>query len=194
MNAKPLATLGPEYFEQVYAANDDPWHFNTSAYERKKYADTLDHLPRARYANGLEIGCSIGVLTAQLAPHCEHLLSVDVSERALAQARARCVGLPQVQLQCLQIPAQMPAGSFDLVLVSEVGYYWDRPDLDRTMTLLAAQQKSGGHLMLVHWTPPVHDYPLTGDEVHEAWMARAEWRVLHDAPRESYRLSVLEKI
>ena len=194
MSEKPADTLSPEYFEQVYAARDDPWDFNTSAYERAKYADTIDHLPRPRYASGLEVGCSIGVLTALLAPHCDHLLSVDVSERALAQARARCEGLAQVQIERLQIPDEEPTGSFDLVVVSEVAYYWNGADLQRAMTLLAAHQSPGGHLVLVHWTPPVHDYPLTGDEVHTAWLNRPEWRTLQDVSRERYRLSVLERL
>ena len=194
MKEKNSTSLSTAYFDEVYAAKDDPWEFTTSAYERAKYADTIDHLPRVRYNFGLEIGCSIGVLTLQLAAHCKHLLSVDVSERALAQARARCAGLPHVRVERLGIPDEEPHGTFDLIVVSEVAYYWSRLDLDRAMGMLAAHQKTGGHLMLVHWTPPVHDYPQTGDEVHSAWLARREWHVLHDASRERYRLSLLERI
>ena len=173
-------SLPVSYFDQVYAARDDPWDFGTSAYEREKYADTLAHLPRARYRRGFEVGCSIGVLTSQLAGHCESLLSVDVSERALEQARARCADLPQVQIERLQIPRDEPRGSFDLIVVSEVGYYWSRTDLDCAIALLAAHQPAGGDLLLVHWTPPVHDYPLRGDEVRDVWLARPEWRVRRD--------------
>ena len=38
-------------------------------------------------------------------------------------------------------------------------------DLARAADLLIAALNPGGQLLLVHWTPPVHDYPLTGDEV-----------------------------
>ena len=190
---KAPPSLQPDYFDKVYAANLDPWAFKISEYERAKYVDTLAHLPRSRYSNGFEIGCSIGVLTAQLATHCDHLLSVDVSERALAQARERCAALPQVKLQHMQVPNDEPAGSFDLIVVSEVGYYWNRDDLTRAMNLLAAHNATGGNLVLVHWTPAVHDYPLTGDQVHEAWLARPEWRVVSDQQRECYRISVLER-
>ena len=194
MEKKIANSLRPEYFEQIYAARDDPWNFATSDYERTKYADTICHLLRPRYACGLEIGCSIGVLTTQLAPYCENLLSVDVSERALRQARARCVEIPQVQIERLQVPDGELPGDFDLIVVSEVGYYWNRIDLDRAMTLMASHQIMGGHLLLVHWTEPVHDYPLTGDEVHTVWMERPEWRTLHDVSREHYRLTVLERL
>lgn len=193
MTDRPAATLTPAYFDQVYAANADPWQFATSEYERAKYADTLAHLPHAQYARGLEIGCSIGVLTAQLAAYCRELLSVDVSERALAKARPYCAALPHVDLQRMRIPEEEPAGSFDLIVVSEVGYYWSREDLERAMTMLAAHHLGGGHLLLVHWTPPVHDYPLTGDEVHAIWLANPAWCTLSDEHRELYRISVLQR-
>lgn len=193
MAAEPGKSLPPEYFEQVYAARDDPWDFTTSEYERGKYADTLDHLPRERYGRAFELGCSIGVLTAQLAIRCDALLSVDVSEKALDQARQRCAQLPNVHLQRLSVPEQQPSGNFNLIVVSEVAYYWSRADLDRAMDLLARHHAAGGDLVLVHWTPPVHDYPLTGDAVHDLWLCRAEWETLTDVTRPQYRLSVLRR-
>ena len=187
------SSLSPEYFEQVYAARSDPWDFANSEYERTKYADTLAHLPRTLYRRGFEVGCSIGVLTSQLGKRCDSLLSVDVAEPALAQARRRCEGMPGVQVERMQVPEQQPDGSFDLIVVSEVGYYWSPQDQARAMGMLAAHQEPGGHLLLVHWTPEVHDYPQTGDEVHEAWISRPEWRLLQDVRRQRYRLSVLER-
>ena len=80
-------SLAPEYFERLYAQSADPWDFEASPYEAAKYAATLAALPRPRYANAFELGCSIGVLTRALAPRCERLLATDVSEAALAQAR-----------------------------------------------------------------------------------------------------------
>lgn len=194
MPETPSKTLQPEYFDEVYAANADPWQFASSPYERAKYADTLAHLQRARYARGFEIGCSIGVLTAQFAERCDELLSVDVSERALEQARIRCAHLRQVQLRRMQVPKEAPEGQFDLIVVSEVGYYWGRADLDRAIAVLAEHHQPGGHLLLVHWTPRVHDYPLTGDVVHDLWQARPEWRTISDESREQYRISVLERV
>ena len=108
MNENQPNTLPPEYFDHVYQANRDPWNFETSPYEREKYAATLAALPRSCYAEAFEIGCSLGVLTAQLAPHCGHLLAVDVSEAALAQARVRCAELPQVDIRLLRVPEEFP--------------------------------------------------------------------------------------
>lgn len=189
----PDRSLPPDYFEQVYAAKSDPWDFANSEYERAKYADTLAHLPNTRYQRGFEVGCSIGVLTSQLGKRCDSLLSVDVTEAALSQARRRCEGMPEVRFELLRVPEQEPDGSFDLIVVSEVGYYWSSKDQERAMTLLASHHEAGGHIVLVHWTPEVHDYPQTGDEVHEAWIRRPEWHLLRDERREHYRLSVLAR-
>ncbi len=82
-------TLPPGYFDDVYNANDDPWEFETSDYEKKKYAATIAALPKPHYEKGLEIGCSIGVLTAMLSRRCRHLLATDISEAPLRKARQR---------------------------------------------------------------------------------------------------------
>lgn len=186
-------SLSPAYFDSVYSNSADPWNFEKSEYEAAKYADTLACLPQPRFATALEVGCSIGVLTQRLALRCDALLSVDVSERALARARERCRDSASVRFERLQIPREMPDGDFNLVLISEVGYYWQRDELERAATLLAGRQQAGDTLVLVHLTESVPDYPLTGDQVHEAWLARPEWRLSRSERRERYRLDVLER-
>lgn len=197
MNQNQPNSLPPEYFDHVYQANRDPWDFETSPYEREKYATTLAALPQPQYIEVFEIGCSLGVLTAELAPRCGHLLAVDVSEAALAQARARCAGLPQVEIRLLRVPEEFPPQQFDLILVSEVGYYWSPPDLARAADQIIAGLKPGGQLLLVHWTPPVHDYPLTGDEVHDFFLAKTAddgpLRHLTGQRHATYRLDLLER-
>jgi trans-aconitate methyltransferase len=198
MNTNQPNTLGPGYFDDVYRANTDPWAFTSSPYERQKYTDTLAALDRPRYERAFEIGSSIGVLTAQLALRCGHLLSVDVSEAALAQARQRCADLPQVTLRKLQVPNEFPEGQFDLILLSEVGYYWSPADLGRAADLMLAALAPGAHLLLVHWTPVVPDYPQTGDEVHDFFLQKAAsegvLKHLHGHRADKYRLDLFEKI
>jgi SAM-dependent methyltransferase len=197
MNENQPNTLPPEYFDQVYQANRDPWNFETSPYEQAKYAATLAALPHSHYAEAFEIGCSLGVLTAQLAPYCGHLLAVDVSEAALVQARARCADFAQVEIKQMRVPDEFPSQQFNLILVSEVGYYWSPTDLARAADQLIAGLVPGGQLLLVHWTPPVHDYPLTGDDVHELFLGKAAatgpLRHLAGQRHQNYRLDLLAK-
>ena len=198
MNPNQPHTLRPEYFDEVYRANEDPWSFETSPYERGKYADTLAALPNTLYNSAFEVGCSLGVLTEQLAARCQHLLAVDVAAAPLERARQRCAQLLQVEFRQMTLPAEFPEQqTFDLIVLSEVGYYWAAPDLAQAADKLVAALPPGGHLLLVHWTPPVHDYPLTGDEVHELFLAKATSRGplehLHGHRAAQYRLDLLAR-
>lgn len=194
MNPNQPHTLPPSYFDDVYTANADPWGFEWKPYEQAKYADTLVSLPRPFYQSAFEIGCSLGVLTALLAARCGTVLAVDGSEKPLGRARELCRNLPQVTLRQMQVPDKFPSQQFDLVVVSEVGYYWSPDDLGRAQAKILEHLSVGGHLMLVHWTPWVHDYPLTGDEVHESFLALQGLRLLHGHREEKYRLDVLERV
>ena len=63
-----MTSTSRRYFDSMYEADADPWNFATSEYERRKYSLTVASLPRARYHHAFEPGCSIGVLSEQLAP------------------------------------------------------------------------------------------------------------------------------
>jgi predicted TPR repeat methyltransferase len=152
----------PSFFAQLYAENPDPWDFETSAYERAKYDATIAALEGRRFANGLEIGCSIGVLTERLAAVTDSLLAIDVAEQALDRARAR--GLRDVAFELREIPEEYPDGAYDLVVASEVLYYLDEPAFAATCD--AIERTLNGVLLAVHWRPRAPRYPATGDEVH----------------------------
>lgn len=194
--SSPNASIQPEYFEKMYAADIDPWDFETSEYEAKKYAATITALPKEQYQSAFEIGGSIGVLTEKLAAKCESLLSIDVSQQAQAKAKERCKHLPHVSFQVMQLPHAYPTRTFDLTVVSEVGYYWGKQDLEIAKQKIAAHLEAGGHLMLVHWTPYVEDYPITGDEVHEAFLQQVGevYKSLVSRREERYRLDLLERL
>ncbi|GJD50242.1 Ubiquinone biosynthesis O-methyltransferase, mitochondrial [Methylobacterium crusticola] len=190
--SRHTASLPPAYFDARYADDPDPWRFATSDYERGKYAATLAALPRARYAAALEVGCSIGVLTAALAERCDALLALDVAESALTQARARCGHLGHVRFAQTRIPGAWPPGRFDLILLSEVVYYLDAADVAHLVERLRGALNPGGDAVLVHWTGETH-YPLTGDEAAGLLIegARAFLTPTRQERTEAYRLDVL---
>ena len=192
-----MTSLPTTYFDDVYGANDDPWAFATSPYERAKYETTITALPKERYANAFEIGCSIGVLSEMLAKRCDRLMSVDASELPLKTARQRLVPYRHVTVGRMSIPDQFPGGTFDLIVLSEVGYYLTVADLQRTRQMMLDRLVPGGQLLLVHWTPVVPDYPLTGDQVHEQFMVISgngqPLTHLLDQRTEKYRLDLFGK-
>ena len=189
-------SLSAKYFADVYDAKDDPWDFATSEYERKKYEATVAALPGEKYASAFEIGCSIGVLTARLATRCSELLAIDVSEKALRQAREKCAGLAHVRFEKITIPDEFPAQNFDLIVVSEVGYYLNDQDWRRAFEKIVFHLEPRGNVVLVHWTHFVEDYPQTGDAVHDSF---AKWSAgklknLRSERTDDYRLEVWEKL
>lgn len=159
-------TLPESYFDALYEAEPDPWGFNHRWYEERKYALTLAALPRRRYRSALEPGCSIGVLSALLADRCDALLSVDIAAEAVAAAQQRLAGRDHVTVRRLSLPDEWPDGRFDLVMLSEVGYYLGHEDLDRLLARTVGALEPGGDLVAVHWRRAVEDYPQPGDEVH----------------------------
>jgi SAM-dependent methyltransferase len=161
-------SLGRDYFEGVYAAADDPWSLADRWYERRKYALTVAALPRERYARGLEVGCSVGVLTAMLAGRCDELLAVDVADSAVRSAASRTAELPHVRVEQRALPEDWPEGTFDLIVLSEVLYYLSGDDAAELLGKAVAALDPAGTLIAVHWRHPVADYPRSGDEVHEA--------------------------
>jgi len=161
-------SLGLGHFRDVYAASPDPYGLADRWYEARKYALTVALLPRQRYGVAFEPGCSIGVLTAQLAPRCGTLLACDAIDSAVAAARARTAGLPGVRVERRAIPRDWPPGEFDLLVFSELLYYFGDGDLDQVLGHGVSALGPDGHLLAVHWRHPAPGHPRTGDDVHRA--------------------------
>jgi SAM-dependent methyltransferase len=161
-------TVGPGYFRDRYADSADPYGLADRWYEARKYALTVALLPREHYLAAFEPGCSIGVLTAKLAPRCGSLLACDAIDSAVASARTRTAKLPAVRVERLAIPGDWPPGEFDLIVFSEILYYFDNADLNQVLRLGTAALRHDGHLLAVHWRHPAPDHPRTGDDVHQA--------------------------
>ncbi len=182
-------TIRPDYFESLYTANPDPWRFASSDYERGKYAATLAALPDRRFASALEVGCSIGVLTQQLAMRCDSLLALDVAEAALVQARARC---PTVRFERRAVPDEWPPGHFDLIMFSEVLYYLDSAAIRTTADRAMAALQPGGSILLVHYLGGT-DYPRTGDEAAEEFAAATGFSPALQVREPLYRIDRLDR-
>jgi len=166
-------TLGPGYFDAMYAAAADPWSLRTRWYEARKYAVSTAMLPRQRYADAFEPGCSVGVLTGMLAPRCDRLLSCDMAAAAVTAATAHTAQFPNVTVERRAIPRDWPPGGFDLVVLSEFLYYFAGHDLDYVLDLVLTALRPAGTLLAVHWRHPVPEYPRSGDDVHAALGARS---------------------
>lgn len=90
----------------------------------------------------------------------------------------------------------MPKGRFDLIMLSEVLYYFETSTLDRLAARLRPACMPGADLVLVHWLGPTPDYPQTGNSAVEAFIATtADWaEVMQQERRKDFRLDVLRAV
>ncbi len=175
-----------DYFERLYAEHADPWSVLASAYEYDKYAATMAALERSRYGSALELGCSIGGLTRRLATRCDRLVAVDTSHAALTRARQVC-GYSNVEFIQAHLPDGDLGGPFDLVVLSEILYYFSMPALVRLADRVARVAKPDAEYVVVHWTGET-DYPLTGDRATELFQMLVRARLRSRTRHPSYRL------
>jgi SAM-dependent methyltransferase len=156
-------SLDGDYFEALYRDKGDPWGFATRDYEAAKYAHTLAALGDERATRALEMGCSIGVFTRQLAARCDELVATEVSATALNEARRRCADRSNIDFRLAHGVTDGMDGAFDLMVLSEIVYYWDDKDLGAVALAIRRTLSPGGRLLLVHWLGET-DYPRSGDD------------------------------
>ena len=156
-------SLGADYFEDIFASNEDPWELATSEYERRKFDRTIAVLQDRRYTSAIEVGCAHGVLTERLHDLCDHLLAIDISKTALHLAQKRLEPHPQVEFAQMEFPREEPRGPFDLCVISEVAYYWNPSDLVIAAKWMIANLAPGARAIFVHYTGET-DYPCSANE------------------------------
>ena len=187
-------TTSAEFFEEKYRAEADPWNFAGSAYELGRYAATIQALADRRYRNGFEPGCSVGVLTEKLAALCDHIEAVDFAPTAIEAARQRCAALPHVTFQCTSLTDRLPVRGFDLIVLSEMGYYFTPEQWRATVKSLVDTAEPGTTMLAVHWIGRWPDHLMSGDEVHAILRENSALRLMHEERHEHFRLDRWERL
>jgi len=172
-DARPPATsVSLDHFTGLYEAKDDPWDLATKWHDRRKYAVTMASLPRERYRRAYEPGCSVGLLTRLLAPRCDEILAVDCVPEAVVSAAAEVREFPHVTVGTAMLPADLPDGTFDLIVIGDLLYYLSGADLDALLDGLVARLEPGGDIVSVHFRDRVNPGNYDGFNVHEALAGR----------------------
>lgn len=167
----PRTRVPDAHFEGRYRAEADPWKLEERWYERRKRALSMACLSRERYRRAFEPACATGLLTLLLAQRCDELLAVDASPTAVAAARRRTAELAHVRLATMAVPDDWPAGRFDLIVLSEVGYYLDVGTVAELRDLTVASLTDAGEVLAVHYRPAVPEHVIDGDTVHDVLRA-----------------------
>ncbi len=167
-----LSTLAADctddVLDRLHQERSDPWGVESRWYERRKRDLVLAMLPREDFRHAVEVGCSTGALAEALLPRVRQLLAVDQSLAATSAARRRFHGLDRVTVAQLDVPEEWPSETvFDLVVVSEVGYFLSPTALERLVVRIAESLAPDGVVVLCHWRHPVEGWVLDAAAVHE---------------------------
>lgn len=163
----PSRECPDDALDRLHRDDDDPWGAETRWYERRKRDLLLSLLPRPRFERVLELGCSTGALAEALARRSGWVVAVDRSQAALALARARFADAPHVEVADHDVPWEWPdRPDFDLVVVSEMGYFLSPVALDALVERVRASLGHDGVLVLCHWRHPVEGWVLDAEAVH----------------------------
>ena len=161
------------HLRQLYRARADPWEHHSSAYEREKYDRTMSAIAGLNVDTALEIGCGTGALTARLADRCGRVIAVDCVPAALREAERHLAGARNVDFCHGEAPDDLPACQPDLVVLSEVLYYLEVPEIVR----LARWSRSGWvrptTILCVNWGGPTGQ-TLSGAEAMKTFADACE--------------------
>ena len=155
---------------------------------------SLASLPREHYPLALEVGCSVGALAVDLATRSDRLLAVDSSPAAVDLARRRTAGIEGLEVRLARVPDEWPAARYDLVSVSEVGYFLSPRRLADLVRLCLTSLADDGHVLLCHWRHQPVGWPLAGPAVHDRFVdafLAAGGRVLVEHQEPDFLLHVL---
>lgn len=172
------------YFDALYASNDDPWRMATRWYEARKRAILGAMLPKQRYARIFEPGCANGLFSEWLAQRCDDLVASDLNARAVGAARRRLSHYPGATVLQGALPADLPDGRFDLIVVGELGYYFHEDLWALVVARLCERLTPDGAILACHWKHAFDARLIETAVVHGAFSkSSALYRqCLHDEP------------
>lgn len=152
-----MKPIDAEGFERMFRETLDPWDYRASPFEATKRRVLLRACGGRTHGRALELACAIGETTFHLAPLCLRLRATDASPTALAEARRRCAGMPNVTFRQTLLPRETPRGPFDLIVVSELAYYLPRNAARILAKQLTRAVAPGGRIVILHHIRPFDD-------------------------------------
>jgi hypothetical protein len=199
--------MGADYFCDLYARDADPWKFASSDYARHKYGATLNALP----IGSLCTRARSGVFDRRFHEHARATMWESCCDRPrrtrvgsassspppspAKEAGLRCASHRNIAFATMQAPGEWPAGRFDLIVLSEVLYFFGRTLIGQLAERVEGSLRNPSHVLLVHWLGET-DYPLSGDDAVTEFVARTGsfLRIICQQRTAEYRLDLLGPI
>ena len=182
--------MSEDYPAQMYAASPDPWRIGEGFYEQRKRQILLGCLPEPRYASCFEPACGNGDLSVLLAERCDRLLAVDIASPAVDRAAGRLAGCSGVQVGRLAVPGEWPEQRFDLVVLSEFGYYLSWPDWQTVVARTSDSLTGQWTVVACHWLPDFAERRISTEALHTELASRLPGRHVLQLRDEDFWLDV----
>ena len=189
-------------FENVYRAKEDPWDYQTSEYEQKKYSRMNEFLSGRTFSLAVEVGCSEGVFTNSLAELSSNVIGLDISSTAIQRAQERLRGRDNIEIRQVDVVTdRIPMGA-DLICCGEtLNCLPSQKQLKSVRDKLVNALVPGGWLLLVnlHLFPDdrkglvLKDMGFGSTDIRNLFLAARTLRVIKDEDHEGYRITLFEK-
>lgn len=188
-------------FEAAYTASSDPWASAAPRYryQERKYEQIMALLPPRRFADTLDLGCGLGLLSQHLATRSDRVLGIDVADAALDHARVRAAAVTNLsfaQGDLLNLPGELD-GRFDLVVLADILYYLSPLDdelLKGISTRIARLLRPGGLCLLAnHYFFAADPDSRVSQRIRDAFAWSSSFSVASQHRRAFFLATLLER-
>ncbi|VAX17957.1 hypothetical protein MNBD_NITROSPINAE02-513 [hydrothermal vent metagenome] len=187
------------YFNWRYRGAD-PYEVTTHADERDKYKKIVGALGvKEKFDNILEIGCGEGHLTQMIAHKGARVLAIDISDFAIGRAKKNVAGFKHAEAKRIDIITADMDETFELVLCSEVLFYFEPDQLDGVVKKIKGLIKPGGYAALIHTLVKSDDgkgvdlKKFGARTIHNMFLDDASYSQVFDETLETYRITIVQK-
>ena len=122
-----INTVSKEFFEEKYRASRDPWNFSSSPYELNRYDEIMRLLGNRTFQSWFRAGMldrrAHRTSGRSMSSICSRWISRQAPSRWRGSAAQR---YPNVTIVEGALPDDLPQDTFDLIVFSEIGYYFER--------------------------------------------------------------------
>src|SRR3982751_4441866 len=175
------------HFEDIYSDDHEPWSFSERGVETLRHERLTNLVSSLAPRRLLDLGCSLGQMTARLATLPTDVFAMDVSPTAVHRARERlremgAVSQPRfVSGDVTQLPFR--AQTFDVILASDGLYSWQLEIEDRAIALRQIHHAlvPGGHAVLTEHMRTDH-FPVYVGEIRASPLRVVRVMYFHDRP------------
>ena len=168
-------------FSGRYESSDrDSWSYTADPAHLERLQRILKALSPLSGKKVLELGCAEGFITKEIAKQAAQVVACELSPLAAERTRNVCVGLP-VTVIAGDIRSNIPDGTFDLVLASDVFYYLTAAELSKVLNDIALRANTDCRLVMANEWNESYSQLTSPDEIAATISDTKLWKLTQRA-------------